>query len=216
MSAQSRRHLLEQAFALPIALRSLKRSPPSCPLECRIVSGPDCLSEESAAGYRMMIERHRPCALVSGSVLIFAAARNVSQDRLLKLRSLVFDGAWLIWENSPVVDDEREFLRQQQLFRDIFDLRLAKPRVAQHGTGSACYIHYRWPAPAMVRTFMGITPVQSTPTEAIAHYEEQTIATKKQMGRGGIIFLGSLLGPHLRAEDREASRLALALVETAL
>jgi hypothetical protein len=213
---QSRRQLLERAFAIPIALRSLERSVPCSPtLACRVISEPDSLSEESASGYRLMIERHRPRFPIAGDVLVFAAARNISKHRLLRLRSLVLNGMWLIWERSPFIDDPQQFIHEQQLFREIFGLRITRPRAAHYGTGTTSYVQYHWPAPALVRAFTCVTPIECQGKEAIAHYEEKAVAAKKRIGRGGIIFLGSLLGPHLQAEDREASRLAAGLLELA-
>ncbi len=211
---QSRRQLLQQAFVVPVAVRSLH--PRVRPFECRIVSELDCLSEESAAGYRFAIERHKPRFPVSGRTLVFAAGRTISKDRLLSLHSLAISGAWLVWENSPSIRDEQELIHQQELFRNIFDLRLARPRGVEHGAGNASYIRYDLPRPAMIRTFLRVTPIECPPEQAIAYYEGEAIAARKRLGRGGIIFLGSLLGPHLQAEDRDASRLAVALLETAL
>ncbi len=213
---QSRRQLLQRALAIPIGLRLPDRKAPNRPFECRIVSEPYCLSEESAAGYRLAFQRYRPRFPACGDVFIFAAARNVSQDRLLALRSLATGGAWLIWEEAPFFDSNRESLQRHALLRDTFDLYTGRPRSVRHDAGRATYVRYHWPASAMIRTFVSVTQVECAAEEAIASYEGESIAMKRRVGRGGIIFLGSLLGPHLRAEDREASQLAVALLETAL
>jgi hypothetical protein len=74
------------------------------------------------------------------------------------------------------------------------------------------YIAYQWPRPALVRTFETITPVDCSSRNIIAEFRGIPVCSKHAMGKGGLIFLGSLLGPGLLAEEPEAHTVLQALL----
>ncbi len=196
MIVQSRRQLLQQALVLPFAL-------PLPALKCRIISGPDYLSQESAEGYLGLMDREQfSQSSLDNSNVIVVAGTCLSRARLLEVRSNVRRGALLIWENHAFCGNE------ESLFQETFEFRFGEPL----GSPNEMYVRYRWPSSAMVRKFGRVLPVECQPGESIAHFGGKPIAMRKRMGRGCLIFLGSMLGPHLRAGDREAQKLARGLI----
>lgn len=194
---QSRRQLLQQALVLPFVL-------PVPASKCCIISEPDCLSQESAAGYLGLLEREKFSRASTGSsnLIIVAGAGSMPRDRLLELRSRVERGALLIWENHAFCGSD------ESLFQEKFEFRFGEPL----GSPNEMYVRYRWPGSAMIRKFGSVLPVECQPAESIAHFGGKSIAMRKRMGGGCFIFLGSMLGPHLRAGDREAQKLARGLI----
>jgi hypothetical protein len=70
-----------------------------------------------------------------------------------------------------------------------------------------------YPQRIMVRTFGAITPVTCATAERIAEFAGITVAARRPMGNGGgIIFLGSILGAGLLAQEREAYEAGCALL----
>lgn len=94
-------------------------------------------------------------------------------------------GAWVVWEMSPSLG----------ITVSPGDL----------------YVRYKWPHVRLTRSFLRVIPLRCTETEAIAHYRGTPVALKRRIGRGGIVVLGSMLGPNLRAEEPEAGALAAAI-----
>ncbi len=159
------------------------------------MAGPDCLSEESAAGYRPLIT----CAR---NLLIVVGATEISRDCLKQLRSHVQQGASLIWESAAFHN-----FRSRD-FEEIFGVRTGQPFSENH----EMYVRYLWPTAALIRGFGNVTPLLCHTEEAIAHYGNQPVASSWRLGKGRITFLGSMLGPHLRSGDREAHELAARLL----
>ena len=194
---QSRRQLLQQALVLPFVPQVLAS-------KCCIISGPDCLSQESASGYLGIVEGEQfsLARLESANVILVAGVASTLRTRLLELRSNVQRGALLIWENHAFSGGEKSLLQE------TFDLRLGESLDGPH----EMYVRYRWPGSAMIRTFGGVIPVECRDAEAIAHLGGKPMAIKRRIGKGCFIFLGSMLGPHLRSGDREARELARGLM----
>jgi hypothetical protein len=76
------------------------------------------------------------------------------------------------------------------------------------------YINYVWPKAVVVRSFLDAVPVECRPSEVVAHHSGIPVAMRRRIGRGGIIFLGSMLGPNLYAEEREARLVVTDLLST--
>jgi len=70
----------------------------------------------------------------------------------------------------------------------------------------APYLDFHWPLKVKVRDFSRIVPV-STPAEQVVGWcGDWPIASKQTLGKGALVFLGSPVGPALRAGDAEANR----------
>jgi len=177
---QSRRQLLQQALVLPFAL-------PVPASKCCIISEPNCLSQESAEGYRRLLQQNQS-SIPGPDLIVVAGAGALARARMPELRGRVLRGAWVIWESEPLSFQSAE----------------------------AMYVRYNWPCTAMVRSFGRVQPVNCEPAESVADLAGKSVGMKRRMGKGCFVFLGSMLGPHLRAGDHEALELAKALMHVRL
>lgn len=191
---QTRRQLLQQTVALPLAM-CLRATPQQSTIE--IISEPNCLSQESAEGFRTLLAS----STASDITILCGISRRLNSHRMFELRNRALRGAWIIWENSP-------FVHQKQILEDAFGIATQDRKLI---SSDRLYISYNWPVPALTRTFSAIIPVSCAPAEVVARYGHVPIAMKRRLGRGGILFLGSMLGPNLRAEEREAKQIAEAI-----
>jgi len=170
---RTRREFLSDALAAPIALSTVAAGP-------RILAGPDCLSQESAAGFRSVL----PVSRTANLILLCSATMPP------RLHAAAVNGAWIVWEISPFAS------------RNSFAIT---------DSPGDLYVRYLWPHAALTRSFSRVIPVRCAEEEAIAHYRGRPVAMKRRIGRGGIVFLGSMLGPNLRSGEREARALAKAI-----
>jgi hypothetical protein len=171
---------LQQALCAPIAA-SLSR--PAAGLQ--IFAAPDCLSQESAAGFQSALEAYPP-----RNVIVLCGVAPVSD-----LYRYALNGGWILWE-APFGSNP-------------FGIALQPPIAA---SADHLYIRYHWPQPILTRSFSTITPVHCQQSEAIAHYRGVPVALKRRVGPGGIIVFGSMLGPNLRADEPQARQLLTLLV----
>jgi hypothetical protein len=79
--------------------------------------------------------------------------------------------------------------------------------VACYQANDAEYIRYHWPSPALIRHFGSGAASTRNPGQAIAYFGGRAVAWRRTYGKGCIVTLASLLGPHLLAGDRDALRL---------
>jgi hypothetical protein len=188
VSMQTRRQLLQQALILPLAagLSGLE-----------IVTEPNCLSAESAAGFRSL------GVPAFSKMILLCGVSSVRFSSALRLRERAGAGSWVIWESSPYICES-----QARIIGDVFGIRIAAPILASMGN----YIQYRWPYVALTRTFSAVIPVSCSERETIAFYGDTPVAMRRAIGGGGLVFLGSMLGPNLHAEEREARAIGTELL----
>lgn len=177
----TRRQFLQSAAAMSVGTATSSRL-----IGPRIFAGSDCLSQESAAGFRSVLGRWRAVDLI-------VLCARCEPDPLLAGRLLrdASRGAWLLWECMPS------------------DAITTGPAI--DASDHRLFIRYRWPHATLTRRFSRVVPVDCADSEAIAHYRGVPVAMKRRIGRGGIVFLGSMLGPNLCAGESEARRLASAI-----
>jgi hypothetical protein len=72
------------------------------------------------------------------------------------------------------------------------------------GRESVPYVDYVWPHETRVRDFSRVIPVSANAEDIIGAIGVTPVALKKCVANGTLIFLGSPLGPALRAHDSEA------------
>lgn len=169
---QSRREFLRDALIAPVAASV------TAPAGPRIIAAPDCLSQESAAGFRLVLRQWR-----GANVIVLCGMSCIDRFHFEASK-----GAWIICDASPF-----------------------SAKGAIGGPGSELYVRYRWPHMALTRCLSRVIPVTCPDAEVIAHYRGMPVAMKRRVGCGGVIFLGSMLGPNLWAEEREAHELARAI-----
>jgi hypothetical protein len=101
----------------------------------------------------------------------------------------------------------QEAIRQMRVLFDVFGLEVLAP-LATRGP----YIEYTWPLRRLVRDFSMVTRLKCSRAETIAESGGVAVCAKRPVRKGGIIFLGSMLGPGLLAEEREAHELGSAML----
>jgi hypothetical protein len=99
-------------------------------------------------------------------------------------------------------------VEQIRVLRDVFGLEVQNPVASRGG-----YVKYAWPLQRLVRDFSMFTPVKCSAEERIAEFGGAAVCAKWRVGKGGIIFLGSMLGPALLAEEREAHQVGSAMLQ---
>jgi hypothetical protein len=189
----TRRQLLEQTFAVPLAMSLRATVQPS---RIEIISEPNCLSQESAEGFRAVL-----ASIAASDVILLCGVSCPNGHRTFELRHRALRGAWVIWENSP-------FAHQKEMLEDAFGIATED---RQPVSPDRLYVSYNCPVHTLTRALSAITPVSCAPGEIVARYGNVPVAMKRPLGRGGIVFLGSMLGPNLRAEEREAKQIATAI-----
>ncbi len=162
------------------------------------IEEPHLLSAESARGYRAIANR--------SGWLIAPGARDMSSETCASLLPSIHSGAWLLLESGVCFSPPAHAATQSAILKQGFGLDIQPPRNAH-----SC-VTYSWPIRKMVRPFQTITPVLCSPREVIATYDGWPVCLRRKLGQGGIIYLGSMLGPGLMAEEREAHAIGSALL----
>jgi hypothetical protein len=182
---RTRRQILQHAICAPIALCARGSRGP------QIFAAPDCLSQESAAGFRSVLGAHAPRNLI-------VLCGLVNPSPALDLRRYALNGGWILWE-APL----RSSLNP-------FGIVMEPPIAA---SADHLYIRYRWPQTTLTRSFSSVVPVQCQEDEIIAHYRDIPVAMTRCFGRGRGIFLGSMLGPNLQADEPQSCQLLRSILE---
>jgi hypothetical protein len=181
-----------------------------------VASGSSCALTESFAGYQAALA-------ASGITFRTACWRSLSAARMLILPATVFrtavevftvkallkTGSTVLLECGANFVNPAEFEFQKRLIHTELGLRLHAPVelwVSSAAFRHSPYLDYEWPIAVKVRDFSRVIPIDCGPGEAIAWVRGKTVAAKLQVGKGSLIFLGSPMGPHLLAGDREAHR----------
>lgn len=179
----TRREVLASAFALPFSF---------CLSEPQIIHDRTLLAEESAKGFRILLRD------ASVPLIILPAVRTISLSLALRLRRRALAGSWIVIESGLCFEAATNWKELSRVLRTV-DVQIAAPLQVP-----SPYVSFTWPQRRMVRTFEAVTPVFCVPTESIATFDGLTVGARHSLGRGGVIFLGSMLGPALAAEEREA------------
>jgi hypothetical protein len=173
-----------------------------------IIPEPHCLSEESARGYRKLVQANQP---TNAPVVILPASCQLLPENARDLLQRVWRGSWLILESGVAFSSPENSGSQTRTLAGVFGLRVHDPITLSRREAS--YITYTCPQRIMVRTFGAITPVTCATAERIAEFANIPVAARRPMGNGGgIIFLGSILGAGLLAQEREAYEAGCALL----
>ena len=178
----------------------------------------ECGIAESIAGYGSALAqlgvralrvdaRSAPhCAMV-----VVPAARRISRVTGVIVRRSLDDGATVIVESGAVFADAdgADFRAHRDSLREELQLDVAAPVSLWPRRASADgvpYIDYSWPVTARVRDFSRVVPLSShePPDVIIARVRDVPVALMRYVGSGTLVFLGSPLGPPLRAGDAEA------------
>ena len=204
---QTRRELLFTLSSMPAAAAFLPRPSVCLPAATGIFPEPHCLSEESARGYRKLLDE---LGRDVGPAIILPANRGLSYEAAGTLLERVRGGGLLILESGAAYSSPEQIRGQARILTAAFGIHTGEPvEVSAH---EASYITYKCPQRILVRTFGAMTPVRCAPEERIAEFAGTAVAVRRSVGKGTIVYLGSILGVGLLAQEREARQVGHALL----
>ena len=142
------------------------------------------------------------------------------------LAGLLEAGTNLVLESGAGFLSPPEFISHQKMLNRYFDIAIDPPvdlRPAESIDGSVFsrrsgrnpgkklegqrfvpYVNYLWPHETRVRDFSRVVPLSLVVGDVIGTVGTLPVALKRRVGKGTLIFLGSPMGPALRAGDPEA------------
>jgi hypothetical protein len=185
-----------------------------------VVDQRNSLARESARGFQAALRRVGERFEISDSVpscraelIVLPFAATLPQ--VSRLYAQLASGCFVIFESGASFASHQEKLRQRMMWQQAFDIHAD---VAPSGSTRAArdrtdYVRYHWPADTQIRHFGEFFPVHISGAEGIAIYRGRTVAIRKRIGRGELLFLGSPLGPILAAEDHQAAELAAGMIQ---
>lgn len=206
-----------------------------------------CALRESLQGYQAALaDACKPLEAISDSrcrfrLVIVPGIGLIDPVLAETLSDLLKAGTHLLLESGAGFMSPSEFVDHQRMLHHYFGLAVLPPVdlwpgrfahddlfAAPHGVSlgekldrheSIPYIKYVWPQETRVRDFSRVIPASAEPGDVIGRVGPLPVALKRRMFKGGLIFLGSPLGPALGAGDLEARswlRLAAALCQGSL
>jgi hypothetical protein len=206
----TRRELLASVAAAPL----VEVLPARCQGErpgIRFYEEAHALAEESARGFRLLCGVSSTAG--SPSVIIAPAVRDIRPGACAALLEHVRRGAWLLFESGVCFSSNQECFQQARTLKQTFGLDVLPPlRTANLPQVAGTYVNYAKPAAKMVRSFHAVTPIRCPHSETVARFHEHAVCSIRAIGKGGVIYLGSMLGPGLLAEEREAREVGDGLI----
>jgi hypothetical protein len=161
---------------------------------CQIAIVPSfgAMSPSTASALTDLLEAGTHVLLESGAGFLSPAEFTAHQRMLLRHFDIAVDPPVDLWEGNPACDalPARRPGRRPNKKRDNYP--------------SVPYVSYLWPRETSVRDFSRVVPVSMSDGDVIGKVGALPVALKRRVGRGTLIFLGSPLGPALRAGDPEA------------
>jgi hypothetical protein len=176
-----------------------------------------CLSRESTAGFQRALagttvrEMEGALRTQEPTLIILPSVKWLALEPAADLRARMAAGTSVILESGLSFATPAETRHQAEIYSSVFGLRLLpQQRTADHRR--QLYIEYDQPARWLVRTFESVLPVCCPSADELARFGEEVVCARKKIGSGTLIYLGSMLGPGLLAQEREAREVAFALV----
>jgi hypothetical protein len=202
-------------------------------LDCAVLDlKPHCILRESLQGYQMALAgKHTLLEAVPDSrchcrIVIVPGLGSMEPPIAKALSGLLKAGTHLLLESGAGFVSPSEFATHQRILHRYFELAVLPPVDLWAGkfAGDAPsraqrrlyvekepdsrqfipYVNYVWPYDTKVRDFSRVIPVSAEMGDVIGRVGALPVALKRHMGSGTLVFLGSMLGPALRAGDPEA------------
>ncbi len=192
-----------------------------------------CVLRESLQGYQAALageHNYLPDAISDSrcrcGIVIVPGLGPMDPTIAETLLELLKAGTHLLLESGAGFLSPAEFAAHQRALHRYFDLTVEPPvdlwsgnstddfpfghRPGRHprkepgSHESISYVNYVWPCETKVRDFSRVIPVSAKVGDIIGKVGALPVALKRRMDKGILIFLGSPLGPALRAGDLEA------------
>jgi len=217
----------------PIALNT-PHSRPERDLDCILLDlNSHCALPESLQGYRAALageHNHLPETSLNSRhrcrIAIVPGVGRMDPAVAWTLSGLLESGAHVLLESGAGFLSPSEFTVHQEMLYRHFDIAVDRPvdlwpgksaddaplthrpgrRPSEQldGRESIPYVNYVWPRETKVRDFSRVIPVSAREGDVIGQVGALPVALKRRTAKGTLIFLGSPLGPALRAGDSEA------------
>jgi hypothetical protein len=180
--------------ALPGEHRLLSEADLNSRRICRtaIVPSFGAMAPATASTLTDLLEAGTHVLLESGAGFLSPAEFTAHQRMLLRHFDIAVDPPVDLWKGNPA-DDALPTRRPER-----------HPKTKRDRHPSVPYVSYLWPRETRVRDFSCVIPVSASDGDVIGRVGALPVALKRHVGRGTLIFLGSPLGPALRAGDPEA------------
>jgi hypothetical protein len=192
-----------------------------------------CILRESLQGYQAALGdkyNHVPEAGLHSRrlcrVAIVPGLGSIDPAMAETLSSLLDAGTHVLLESGAAFVSLSEFTAHQEMLYRYFDIEvgspidlwsrksaegaflghspLRRPSKKQGPPESIPYVNYSWPRQTSVRDFSRVLPVSAKAGDVIGRVGALPVALKRRTSGGMLIFLGSPLGPALRAGDLQA------------
>lgn len=127
-------------------------------------------------------------------------------------------GATVVMESGAGFADHCTFRQHRRWLRENLAIRVVSPRDpwANQSPAGARYIEFTWPRRVKIRDFGRVVPpADGSGDDVIAWAGDLAVATRRRVGKGTLVYLGSPVGPSLWAGDVEARRWLHAVAHTA-
>jgi hypothetical protein len=192
-----------------------------------------CILRESLQGYQAALGdkyNHVPEAGLNSKsfcgMAIVPGLGSIDPAMAETLSSLLAAGTHVLLESGAAFLSPSEFTAHQETLFRYFDIEVGAPvdlwlrtsaddallrhrpqqqlRKKLNSRESIPYVNYSWPRQTSVRDFSRVLPVSARAGDVIGRVGALPIALKRRTSGGMLIFLGSPLGPALRAGDLQA------------
>ena len=192
-----------------------------------------CVLRESLEGYQAALageHHHIPEARLNSQspcrMAIVPGLGSMDPATALTLSDLLEAGTRLLLESGAGFLSRTEFTAHQRMLYRYFHIAVFPPvslwpgqpvddALFTHRSGrhpskkldrheSIPYVNYLWPRETKVRDFSRVIPVSARTGDVIGKVGGLPVALRRRTGKGTLIFLGSPMGPALRAGDPEA------------
>ncbi len=161
---------------------------------CRMAIVPGLGSMDSAMAETLsrLLEGGTHVLLESGAGFLSPAEFTAHQKMLYRYFDIEIGAPIDLWSKKPADDALPRHRPQRQ------------PGEKRNSPESIPYVNYSWPGQTTVRDFSRVIPVLARAEDVIGRAGVLPVALKRRSTGGMLIFLGSPLGPALRAGDPQA------------
>ena len=170
------------------------------PYRIAIVPGLGAIDPAMAERLSGLLDAGTHVLLESGAAFLSPSEFTAHQDKLYRYFDIEVGTPVDLWSRKSADD---AVLRQRSQ---------RQPRKELDRPESIPYVSYSWPRQTSVRDFSRVLPVSARAGEVIGRVGALPIASKRRTSGGMLIFLGSPLGPALRAGDPQAQSLLRSVI----
>jgi hypothetical protein len=209
-------------------------SRPERALDCIVLDlNSHCVLRESLQGYQAALIGEHGLLTETGldsrrrcQIVIVPGLGAIGPTTASTLTDLLEAGTHVLLESGAGFLRPAEFTAHQRMLHRHFGIVVGPPvdlwagdfadeafracRPGRHASkmsnshASVPYVNYLWPREIEVRDFSRVIPVLASTGEVIGKVGALPVALRRCTAKGTLIFLGSPLGPALRAGDTEA------------